>query len=171
MAGVERWTRPLLAATALFAGLATTASCGLLPFDPTPDPAAEPGVATDCAPPFVLHEETTLGALGIGQFEDLGVHLNRVGSVRITEAAVRWEDFAPPDVPPAVPEGQLLCVTWPDGSGLSTLLHEPFGRGGVDALPGGIEDGPPIALAGLAVAVLLVVGVSWLAFRREDRAR
>jgi hypothetical protein len=164
MAGAERRTGRRLA---VLISLAFTAACSLIPFDPTPDPAAEPGVVTDCTPPFVVDEETTLGALGIGQFEGMGVQLNRVGSVRITEATVRWEDFAPPDVPAVVPEGQLLCVTWPDGSGLSSLLEEPFGKPAIGVDLGGGDGGPPIALVGVAHAGLLVAGVSWLVFRGE----
>jgi hypothetical protein len=127
-------------------------------------------MVTECRPPFVLHEETTLGALGIGQFEGMGPQLNRMGSVPPTEAAVRWEDFAPPDVPAVVPEGQLLCVTWPDGSGLAALLEKPFGEPGIHLGRGG-DDGPPITLAGVTFVALVVVGVSWLAFRRDDPAR
>ena len=122
-------------------------------------------------PPFVLHEETTLGALGLAQFEGMGLELTRRGIVRITEATIRWEDFAPPDVPAVVREGQLLCVTWPDGSGLSALLHEPFGQPGigVGALVGVGES--PVVLIGVGVVMILLVVVSWLAFRGEEPSR
>ncbi|HSJ00298.1 MAG TPA: hypothetical protein VLA59_07930 [Patescibacteria group bacterium] len=117
-------------------------------------------------PPFVLHEETTLGALGLAQFEGMGIELEQRGTVRITEATIRWEDFAPPDVPAVVPEGQLLCVTWPDGSGLATLLHEPFGQPGTDVGPiDGVGESP--ALIGVGAVMLLVAVVSWLAFRYD----
>ena len=83
---------------------------------------------------------------------------------------MRWEDFAPPGVPAVVPEGQLLCVTWRDGSGLSTLLHEPFGRPGIDVgAIGGVADSP--VLIGMGVVLLVVAVVSWLAFRGERTAR
>lgn len=170
MAGVERRTRRLQAVPGLLAAVAITTACGLVPFDPPPDPEAGPGFAGDCNPPFVLSEETTLGALGIGQFEEMGLELDRVGSIRITEATVRWEDFAPPDVAPMVPEGQLLCVTWPDGSGLSTLLHEPFAPRGI-AFPDVGGQGPPTAIVGVTLAVLLVAAAAWWAFRRDGQAR
>jgi hypothetical protein len=159
---------------AMIATIVVGAGCSLIPFDPTPDPEAGPGLVTDCAPPFVLEEETTLGALGLAQFEEAqaeaGIDLNRRGTVRITEATVRWEEFAPPDVPAVVPEGQLLCVMWADGSGLSTLLHEPFGQPGIDvgAVVGVGES--PVVFIGVAVVVVLVVVVSWFAFRREPRS-
>jgi len=149
-----------------------TAGCSLLRFDPTPDPEAGPGLIGDCMPPFALHEETTLGALGIAQFEGLGAELNRSGTVRITQATVRWEDFAPPDVPAVVPEGQLLCMTWPDGGGMSTLLHEPFGQPGFDPAEDEGSGGPAVVLVALGAAVLVVLGVSWVAFGRAGaRAR
>jgi len=145
-----------------------TAACGLVPFDPTPDPEAGPGLVGDCMPPLVLHEETTLAALGIAQFEGLGPELTRRGTIRITEATVRWEDFAPPDVPAIVSEGQLLCVTWPDGSGMSTLLHAPFGRPGFGVGVVAAEGGPPLVLLGVLAASAVVIVVSWIAFRRGD---
>ena len=166
MAGARRPTRALAAAFAVALG----AGCGLVPFDPTPDPEAGPGLVGDCMPPFVLHEETTLGALGLAQFEGMGAELSRRGTVRITEATMRWEDFAPPDVPAVVQEGQLLCITWRDGSGLSTLLHEPVGRPGSDAGESGGAARSPV-LIGVGVVALLVVAVSWLAFRSERSSR
>jgi hypothetical protein len=146
--------------------IAMIAGCSLVPFDPTPDPEAGPGLVGDCMPPFVLDEETTLGALGLAQFEGMGADLVRRGSVRVTEATLRWEDFAPPGVVPLVAEGQLLCITWPDGGGFTTLLHEPFRQDGFPLAAAESGDGPPVALLVAAVAVI-VVGVSWLAFRRE----
>jgi hypothetical protein len=145
--------------------LVLAGGCGLVPFDPTPDPEAGPGLVGDCTPPFVLDEETSLGALRIAQFAGLGPDLARPGRIRITEATIDWEDFAPPDVPPIVSEGQLLCVTWADGSGMSTVLHEPFGGVGIGV---GVAIGAPAVLVGVGIgALLLVIVVSWLVFRRE----
>jgi hypothetical protein len=151
--------------------IALAGGCSLLPFDPTPDPEAGPGLVGDCNPPLVLEEETTLRTLGLAQFEGMGAaELDRRGTVRITAATVRWEDFAPPDVPAIVPEGQLLCMTWEDGSGMSTLLHEPFAGPGFDlGSPAGGET-PIAALIGAALVALLVAAASWFAFRREGRS-
>jgi hypothetical protein len=161
--GAGRSLRALLAG---LVAIAMIAGCSFVPFDPTPDPEAGPGLVGDCVPPFVLDEETTLGALGLAQFEGMGADLVRRGSVRVTEATLRWEDFAPPGVAPLVAEGQLLCITWPDG-GFTTLLHEPFRQGGVPAAPAESGDGPSVAVLVAAVAFIVVGGVSWLAFRRE----
>jgi hypothetical protein len=151
----------------LFAVLAS--ACGLLPPN-DPGPAVpEPQRVTDCMPPFAFEGDTTLAAIGIGDLDGIGQEATRRGSIRITRDTVRWEQFAPPDVPPGpIPEGQMLCVTWPDGSGLNALLPEQFDGPERDADPASAAaDDLPVVPILVFVAVVLVIGISWLAFRRE----
>jgi hypothetical protein len=148
----------------LFVG---TAGCALVP-PMDPEPALAPQAVTDCSPPFAFEGETTLAAIGLGDIEAAQGEANRRGSIRITQHTVPWEAFAPPGVPPVVPEGQLLCVTWPDGSGMSTMLTEPFARPGSDgAEANGTTEALPVLPVIVAFVLLLLAGVSWLAFRRE----
>ena len=67
-----------------------------------------------------------------------------------------------------MPEGQLLCVNWPDGSGMSMMLPEPFvvGEAPDDAAA---DPGVPLTPILFALAILLVVAISWIAFRREAK--
>lgn len=137
------------------------AGCGFLPpNDPEPavdDPAA--GLTTDCEPPFVFEGESTLADIGLGDIPGIGDAATRQGVIRITRNVISHEQFAPPEVPVVVAEGQHLCVTWPDGSGMSMLLAEPFGEE-----PGG---GLPVAPIVVGVVLTFVGAISWMAFRRE----
>jgi hypothetical protein len=144
--------------------------CGLVPNDPVPAepvPGDGPQSITDCVPPLAFEGEATIADLGLA-IPGLAAEATRPGTIRITADTVNWEQFAPPGVPAVVPEGQMLCVTWADGSGMTTLLSEPFtGVGAIPADEAGSGSFPwtPILFG---IAVVLVVGVSWIAFRRES---
>jgi hypothetical protein len=145
------------------------AGCGSVPAQAVP---AEPGLAagqpavTECLPPLAFEGEATIAELGL-EIPGLGAQATRPGTILITENLVAWEQFAPPDVPAVVPEGQMLCVTWADGSGMTTLLAEPFPGRGADPIEeaGSVEVPWAAILVGVAIAV--VIGASWFAFRRE----
>ena len=142
------------------------AGCGLVPNDPAP--VDGPQFVGPCAAPFAFEGETTIAELGLVDAipEITADDATRQGTIRVTRDAVPWDEFAPPDAPPAVAAGQLLCVTWDDGSGMTTILHRPFiGQGsGPDGQPA--TSGPSAAPLFFAVAFLVVAGASWLAFRR-----
>jgi hypothetical protein len=142
------------------------AGCGLIPNDPAP--ADGPLPVADCEPPLAFEGETTIAELGLADaIPNVGGDAARLGMIRITRDTVTWAEFAPPDVQAAVPEGQVLCITWDDGSGLSTLLHRPFHGGiGAPADEGGSGEIPLTAIV-VGLAVVLLVAVSWLSFRRE----
>jgi len=143
------------------------AGCGLLPADPVP--ADGPQTATECEPPLAFEGETTIAELGLADaIPNVGGDATRRGVILITRDTVTWEEFAPPGAPAAVPAGQMLCVTWEDGSGLATLLHQRF-NGELGARSDVADSvGFPLApiVVGLAV-LLLAIAVSWLAFRRD----
>lgn len=151
------------AATIVALGIAL-AGCasGTVVDAPDPTPARDGPIVTDCLPPFAFEGETTLGAIGLGDIPGLGEAATRRGLVRITRDTVTWAEFAPPDTPRLRPDGQMVCVTWPDGSGMSTLLETPFG---VDATSG---DVPPGLLL-VAGAAILVSGAAAVAFRERRR--
>ena len=121
-------------------------------------------MVTDCEPPLVFEGDTTLQELGLGDIQGLGPEATRRGLIRITRDTVTHEQFAPPNVPVAVPEGQLLCVTWPDGGGMTMMLSEPFG---IEARAPAADGGLPLAPILVGLAVVIVAAISWFAFRRE----
>ena len=141
------------------------AGCGLVPNDPAPD--VDPALPiTDCEPPLAFEGETTIAELGLVGI--LGDDATRRGLIQISSGTVTHEQFAPPGAPVVVPEGQLLCVTWPDGSGLSMMLPEPFVVG---EAPDNAADDPGVSLTPIlfALVILLLVAISWIAFRREAK--
>ena len=148
-------------------GVIWVAGCGLLPSTDA-QPAVDPQNRTECVAPLAFSGETTLAALGLCDLPGGAGDANRPATIRVTQETVAWEDFAPPGVPPAVPEGQLLCVTWADGSGMTTLLHEPFNPP-LDRLaaPAPESARPPVVPLVAVAALVVVAAVSWLAFRRE----
>jgi hypothetical protein len=162
---MSRW----LAARLLAASLLLLAGCGLMPNDPVPAKVEGPGdpqLASGCEPPLAFDGETTIAELGLADSNPgLGDSATRQGRVQITQETFTWEEFAPPDVPAAVPEGQMLCVTWADGSGMSMLLPEPFPSRPAEG--DGLAASIPWAAILAGVAIALVIGASWFAFRRE----
>jgi hypothetical protein len=142
------------------------AGCGLLPNDPPP--ADGPQSVTECEPPLAFEGETTIADLGlVDAIPNVADDATRRGLIVITRDIVTWEQFAPPGVAAEVPAGQLLCVTWADGSGMATLLHRPFA--GAVGDPAAETEGFPTApiLVGLVIVVILLVAASWLAFRSD----
>jgi len=154
---------------ALAAGVALLLTgCGtLLPNDAVPDVDPGPQEITDCEPPFVFEGETTMAELGLAQILEIGATATRRGSVVITRDIVTHEQFAPPEAPVVVPAGQLLCLTFPDGSGVSMMLPEPFPLADEDAGDGSGPGAVPLTPILVGAAVLILAAISWLAFRRE----
>ena len=143
--------------------------------------AAVPGVAG--AAPFpecVVDEyafvgETTLAALGLDQFAG-PQEANKVAMIWVTAGPV---DVAVPEPMPLPPDGKgfpqptqrMLCVQWPDGSGMAGPVDDAWqpptataadGTGGEPAAP------IPLGLVALLIGGALLVGVSLVAFRGES---
>jgi len=116
----------------------------------------------DQAQEFAFIGETTLAALGLGQFE--GPDRGRIGTIWVTADEV--EMGAAPD--PLVEPTRVVCVEWPDGSGITAPLPDNW-QLPVSAEPPA-STSLPVAPLILAVVVAVIVGVSFLAFRRERPA-
>lgn len=116
----------------------------------------------DQAQEFAFIGETTLAALGLDQFG--GPDIGRVGTIWVT--ADKVEMGAPPD--PLVEPTRMVCVEWADGSGMTGPLPDNW------QLPVTAEPPQstslPVAPLVLAVVLASIVGVSFLAFRRERPA-
>lgn len=150
-----------LAATVLLAACST-----LAPERADPEAGDQPAGFQDCEAPYAFDGETTMAALGLG---DAGPDAARPGRIRITQDTITHEEFAPPGAPVHIPEGQVLCVTWADGSGMAMMLAEPWRA---PAEPDG-DASVPLNAAILGVIGLVVVGgaISWIAFRSDPRDR
>ena len=116
----------------------------------------------DRAKEFAFIGETTLAALGLDQFA--GPDSGRIGTIWVT--ADKVEMGAPPD--PLVEPTRMVCVEWADGSGMSGQLPDRW------QLPVTAEPPQstslPVAPLVLAAVLLSLIGVSFLAFRRERPA-
>jgi hypothetical protein len=164
---VSRWL------PAIAAGILLTACGALL----APDLGAEPGDDApgdgfqDCEPPYVFEGDSTIAALGI-EPEGMTHELTMPGHIRITRDTITHEEFAPPDTPVFIAEGQVLCIEWAGGDrgGMAMMLEERWEPPGMlDPVAG--ERPGPIALLALGAALALGAGVSWLAFRHRPPAR
>lgn len=141
----------------------------LAPIVATPErPAPFPECQAD---EYAFAGETTLAALGMAETVG-GPDANRVGMVWVTAGPVDAEAFGPgggPGFQPP-PAQRAVCVEWPDGSGMMTLVEDdwqpPGPLTGVGAGEASAAE-PPLGLIGALVAVLVLIGVSYLAFRRE----
>jgi hypothetical protein len=116
--------------------------------------------------------ETTLGALGLDEFAG-GPEASKVGLIWITAEPVALDMGPMPvgkgDVPPAQ---RMVCVQWPDGSGMMGPVDNAWQPpslldGGDGAALTSEGPGPPLGLVALVVGAAVLVGVSVLAFRRE----
>jgi hypothetical protein len=128
----------------------------------------------EAAAEFAFAGEATLAALGLGDLAG-GPDATRPGMIWVTAGPVAFE------VPAGggkglqeVPAQRVVCVQWPDGSGMSTTVPDgwelPSGAGD-SATPSTAANAEPIDFGPIAVitAVAVLVGASILAFRREDR--
>jgi len=132
----------------------------------------DPGIAgmgCEQSETFLFSGETSLAALGLGDDFGSGPDSQRVGMVWVTAEPV--DMFGPGGRPPgmeAEPAERMVCVQWPDGSGMAGPLPagwEPPSALNLDAPSE--ETGPPFVLIGLVLAAALIAGVSFLAFRGE----
>ena len=118
----------------------------------------------DQAQEFTFIGRTSLDALGLDEFGG-GPDGAQIGTIWVTADQVQMD--APPG--PAVEPTRMVCVEWADGSGMTAPLPDNW------QLPGTAEPLPPsttmpVAPLVLVVVVAIIVGVSFLAFRRERPA-
>ena len=102
----------------------------------------------ECTEPYAFVGRSSLAALGLADLG--GPNVNRIGMVWITEG----------DEP-------VVCVEWPDDSGMVTILDEPFRPPPDQPGAGSRSDLGPLGLGGIGLIVGLVIVISYLAFRRR----
>jgi len=118
------------------------------PGDPPDVPDQGPGRAMECTEPYVFAGRSSLAALGLADLG--GPNANRIGTVWITEGA------AP-----------VLCVEWEDGSGMVTILDEPFRPPLAQPGAGSAPHPSPVAFGAIGLILAISIVVSYLAFRRR----
>jgi hypothetical protein len=161
--GPRRWYAALVFAVAVLAGCMPIGGAAVV------DPGIA-GMGCEQSETFLFSGQTTLAALGLG--DDFGgPDAQRTGMVWITADPVSMGPGGrrPPGVADELQ--RMVCVQWPDGSGMAGSL--PAGW----ELPSGLDLGasdagegePPLVLIGLVVAAALLGGVSFLAFRGDAR--
>ncbi|MEO5985558.1 MAG: hypothetical protein ABIW50_00745 [Candidatus Limnocylindria bacterium] len=119
---------------------------------------------------FTFAGETTLASLGLREFAG-GQESIRTGMIWVTAGPVSMGE--PPmgagGVPGAAPLSRMVCVQWPDGSGMAGSIPDDW-RPPVGLVPSTLAaDGFP-PLLGLALVVGVVLAVSFVAFRQERPA-
>ena len=125
------------------------------------------GMGCEQAQAFAFSGETSLAAIGLGEVVG-GPDAQRIGMVWVTADAVNINGPGPMPADMEQMVDRMICVQWPDGSGMSTSVPPGWEPPG-DATAALTEEaaGPPLTLIGLIVAAALIIGVSFLAFREE----
>lgn len=161
--GLRRWYAAVVLPIALLAACQSIGGAAVA------DPAIA-GMGCEQSETFLFSGETSLAAIGLGDDFGAGPDAQRIGMIWVTAEPVNM--MGPGPLPAGV-DAQLermVCVQWQDGSGMAGPLPpdwEPPGALDLDAAVGAAE--PPLVLIGLLVAVALIAGVSFFAFRSEPR--
>jgi hypothetical protein len=136
---------------------------------PLVDPAVA-GMGCEQAETFAFSGETSLAAIGLGDDFGMGPDSSRIGMIWVTAEAVNMNGPGP--APGMAPQfDRMVCVQWPDGSGMSGPVPPDWEPPSVfDAAAEPEGGGPPLTLLGLVAAALVIVGVSFLAFREGRTA-
>ena len=151
--------------------MALLAACQPIGGAAVADPAIA-GMGCEQSETFLFSGETSLAAIGLGEDFGMGPDAQRIGMIWVTAEPVNM--MGPGPLPAGV-EAQLermVCVQWQDGSGMAGPLPpdwEPPGTLNLDDAAAAAASEPPLVLIGLVVAVALVAGVSFFAFRSEPR--
>ena len=134
------------------------------------DPAIA-GMGCEQSETFLFSGETSLAAIGLGDDFGAGPDAQRIGMIWVTAEPVNMMGPGPMPAGMDVQLERMVCVQWQDGSGMAGPLPpdwEPPGTLDLDAAASAASE-PPLVLIGLVVAVALIGGVSFLAFRSEPR--
>jgi hypothetical protein len=121
------------------------------------------GMPCDGATRFAFAGETTLAALGLGQLDS--PESNQVGMIWVTADKVDLNGPQPAGVA-AGPLSRMVCVQWPDGSGMAAPVDDSW------APPAGASasKGLPTPLIALVVGGVVLGVASYFAFRRKPIA-
>jgi hypothetical protein len=123
---------------------------------------------------YAFAGESTLAALGLAEFAG-GPDASRVGMIWVTAGP------AAIDVAQPVPAGggkapveqrpsRMVCVQWPDGSGMAGPVPDdwvPPANAAGAGTPDESTAGLPLGTLALVVGAVVLIGVSVVAFRRE----
>jgi hypothetical protein len=129
-----------------------------------PAPPGGGGMPCATATRFAFAGETTLAALGLGEAD--AAESNRVGMIWVTADRVDLGGPQPAGVP-TQPLTRMVCVQWPDGSGMAGPVDESW-QPPAGAM--GANQGIPTPLVALVVGAVLLGGASYFAFRRRPIA-
>jgi hypothetical protein len=162
MRGNARWS---FVAAVIVGGVAGCQMAGA----PLVDPAVA-GMGCEQAETFAFSGETSLAAIGLGDDFGMGPDGSRIGMIWVTAEAVDLNGLGPvgPGMQPQFE--RMVCVQWPDGSGMSGPVPPDWQPPNVFDAATESEEGPPLTLIGLVAAALVIVGVSFLAFRERRPA-
>lgn len=130
---------------------------------------AEPGVVKEPPPafpecgaePFAFLGETSLAAIGLADLVS-PAEANVVGQVWVTAGPVPSETglFGAEE---GMGDGRVLCIRFPDGSGMATTIHDAWQPPGAEVA----ETSPPAwPLIGVVALLIALLGASVVAFRR-----
>lgn len=164
MRGNASWS---FAAAAVLAG--AIAGCQMAGA-PLVDPAVA-GMGCEQAETFAFSGETSLAAIGLGDDFGMGPDSSRIGMIWVTAEAVNMNGPgpAPPGMAPQL--DRMVCVQWPDGSGMAGPVPADWEPPNAFTAASGTDGGgPPLTLIGLVAAAVVIVGVSFLAFRERRPA-
>jgi hypothetical protein len=146
-----RWSLRALALAALtLAGCSTTVTVidGVVAAD-------QPAMFPECqADAFAFAGQISLAGLGLGHVTD-PAEASRVGMAWVTAGPGRG-----PDGPSS---GRLLCMDYPDGSGIQMEVPDDWVPPGAEVIETTTVDWPRI---GVVIGGVVLVGVTALAFRR-----
>lgn len=123
----------------------------------------------DQAQEFAFVGETTLGALGLADVG--GPEASRIGMIWVTADRVQMDMGRPAPAGgagpiPVEPPSRMVCVQWPDGSGMSGPIDDNWQPPG--GLGAAAADSPfPIAPLVIGAMLVVLIGVSVLAFRPD----
>ena len=133
---------------------------GVAPGEPVPFPECQTAE-------LAFSGESTLAAIGLGDFAG-GPEANKVGMIWVTAGPVAMPGPAGPGMP--VPQQRMICVQWPDGSGMAGPIQDDWVPPAVairDESGEAAGGGPPIGVLVLVGGAVILIGASVLAFRRE----
>ncbi|MEP7081670.1 MAG: hypothetical protein ABI841_01695 [Chloroflexota bacterium] len=138
---------------------------------PVADPAVA-GMGCEQSERFLFSGETSLAALGLDDDFGSSPDAQRIGMIWVTAEPVNMMGPGPIPAGTDVQFERMVCVQWPDGSGMAGPLPPDWELPAtidLDAPASATATEPPVVLIGLIVAVALIGAVSFFAFRSEPR--
>jgi hypothetical protein len=138
---------------------------------PVVDPAVA-GMGCEQADAFSFSGEASLAALGLADEFGGGRDAQRTGMIWVTAGPVDMNGGFGPAGPGMQPQFErMVCVQWPDGSGMAGPVPAGWQPPNIlNTATGSTDAGPPLTLIGLVLAALAIGAISFVAFREPRRA-